>query len=75
MVVPLIFGKIAKDLLDGGLQFSDDQISVLLAGFGAAFVTGLIACHWMIKLVRRAQLRYFSYYCFIVGGLAIFFHL
>jgi len=71
MVVPLILGKIAKDLLDGGVHFSDDQLSVLGVGFMAAFVTGLFACQWMIKLVRNAQLKYFSYYCFVVGALAI----
>ena len=71
MVVPLILGKIVKDLMDGGLQISTDQVSILWAGFLAAFITGLFACQWMIKLVRKAQLRYFSYYCFIVGTIAI----
>lgn len=71
MVVPLILGKIAKDFLDGALSLSDDQFNVLAAGFVASFVTGLIACQWMISLVRNAQLSYFSYYCFVVGGLAI----
>lgn len=75
MVVPLILGKIAKDLLDGGINISNDQISVLAAGFVAAFVTGLFACQWMIKLVRNAQLKYFSYYCFVVGALAIAYQL
>jgi len=75
MVVPLILGKIAKDLLDGGISISDDQISVLGAGFIAAFVTGLLACQWMIKLVRNAQLKYFSYYCFVVGTIAIVYQL
>lgn len=71
MVVPLILGKIAKDLLDGAIHLSNDQLEVLAAGFIAAFVTGLIACKWMISLVRNAQLTYFSYYCFVVGTLAI----
>lgn len=71
MVVPLILGKIAKDIFDGSLFISDDQIGVLSAGFLAAFLTGLLACQWMIKLVRNAQLKYFSYYCFTVGTVAI----
>jgi undecaprenyl-diphosphatase len=74
MVVPLILGKMSKDLMDGALQVNDTQMGVLVAGFMAAFVTGLFACQWMIKLVRKAQLKYFSYYCFIVGGLAISYH-
>ena len=73
MVVPLILGKIAKDLIDGGLHINGDQIGLLIAGFIAAFVTGLFACQWMIKLVRDAQLKYFSYYCFVVGSAAIIY--
>lgn len=75
MVVPLIFGKIAKDLMDGGLTASDDSLIPLLAGFGAAFVTGLLACTWMIKIVKSSKLSYFAIYCFIVGAIAIFFGL
>ena len=74
MVVPLILGKIAKDLLDGALYLSSDQLGVLLAGFVAAFVSGLLACQWMVTLVRNAQLKYFAYYCFVVGALAITYH-
>lgn len=75
MVVPLIIGKIAKDLMDGALHYSDEQLGVLAAGFTAAFITGLIACQWMIKIVRNSQLKYFSYYCFVVGSLAIGYQL
>ncbi len=75
MVVPLILGKIAKDLVDGALSLSNDQMGILIAGFLAAFITGLFACQWMIKLVRNAQLKYFSYYCFVVGTLAIGYQL
>lgn len=75
MVVPLILGKIAKDILDGALTLNDGQVSALAAGFIAAFITGLIACQWMIKLVRSSQLKYFSYYCFVVGSIAIIYKL
>lgn len=40
-------------------------------GFLCAFFTGLIACKWMIALVKKAQLKYFSFYCFAVGLVAI----
>jgi undecaprenyl-diphosphatase len=70
MVVPLIFGKIAKDLLDvikGETVIETVSTTPLIVGFVAAFVTGLLACTWMISLVRKAKLHYFSYYCFAVG--------
>lgn len=71
MVVPLILGKIAKDILDGALTADFVNSMPLVVGFTGAFVAGLIACKWMISLVRNAQLRYFSYYCFVVGFIAI----
>lgn len=71
MVVPLIFGKIAKDLLGGEISLSSSEAMPMFVGFIAAFVTGLLACTWMIKLVKNSKLSYFSIYCLIVGIIAI----
>lgn len=71
MVVPLIFGKIAKDLLDGAFTSGNMPILSLSLGFVAAFVTGLVACTWMISIVKKSKLSYFSIYCAIVGFIAI----
>ncbi|MFT6054826.1 MAG: undecaprenyl-diphosphatase [Roseivirga sp.] len=73
MVVPLILGKMAKDILSGDLAASQIESSLLIAGFIAAFLAGLIACEWMIALVKKSQLKYFSYYCFVVGTGAIIY--
>ncbi|MDT0649226.1 undecaprenyl-diphosphate phosphatase [Autumnicola edwardsiae] len=73
MVVPLIFGKIAKDLLDGNIAASTTETSILLIGFITAFLAGLVACTWMISLVRKSKLSYFAIYCFVVGLVAIIF--
>jgi undecaprenyl-diphosphatase len=71
MVVPLIFGKIAKDLMSGDLVYNESSFGYLSAGFLAAFIAGLFACSWMVKLVRNSKLKYFSIYCLVVGLLAI----
>ena len=71
MVIPLIFGKIAKDLLSGDLSFSSEHTVALSAGFIAAFLSGLVACTWMISLVKKSKLSYFAIYCAIVGIVAI----
>lgn len=44
---------------------------VLVAGFTAAFISGYAACTWMISLVRRSKLVWFSVYCAIVGLISI----
>ncbi len=71
MVVPLIFGKIAKDILGGELSAETINFTTLGLGFISAFICGLIACTWMIKLVRQSKLTYFAIYCVVVGLTAI----
>ncbi|MFV8225118.1 undecaprenyl-diphosphate phosphatase [Christiangramia aquimixticola] len=73
MVVPLIFGKIAKDLMSGDLMESSTEFSILAVGFIAAFIAGLVACTWMISLVKKSKLSWFAIYCFVVGLAAITF--
>lgn len=71
MVVPLILGKVVKDVLspEFSKEFTNSEISnsVYAAGFAAAFIVGIIACTWMIKLVKKSKLSYFAYYCFAAG--------
>jgi undecaprenyl-diphosphatase len=75
MVVPLIIGKMAKDIIGGELQYQSEQTIAMGAGFIAAFIAGLVACTWMIQLVKKSKLSYFAIYCFIVGCIAIGFGL
>jgi len=71
MVVPLIFGKVAKDLMGGEINFQSANFGSMGLGFIAAFISGLIACSWMISLVKQSKLHYFAIYCFIVGLIAV----
>lgn len=73
MVVPLIIGKICKDILSGDLAESTTEPSILIIGFIAAFIAGIAACTWMIQIVKKSKLSYFAIYCFIVGVSAIIF--
>jgi undecaprenyl-diphosphatase len=71
MVVPLIFGKIAKDLIDGDFSTMSTSPVALVLGFIAAFLTGVVSCNWMITIVKTSKLQYFSIYCFVVGVLGL----
>lgn len=74
MVIPLILGKMAKDILGGEFTQMDINYSPLLIGFLAAFVSGILACTFMLRLVKKSQLSYFAYYCFVVGlGCSIYY--
>lgn len=76
MVIPPVLGEALLNVIDitkqgvsatmGGLS-----ISSLLIGFVAAFVSGCLACKWMISIVKKGKLIWFALYCAIVGTLAI----
>lgn len=76
MVLIPILGANFKDIYDGGMTAEDGVgILPLLVGFLAAFISGLLACKWMIGIVKKGKLLYFSIYCFIVGSVAIIYSL
>ena len=73
MVIPLIFGKMAKDAISGDFTQNMPSISYTVLGFLAAFLTGIWACTFMIKIVKNARLNIFAAYCGIVGLIAIIY--
>lgn len=70
MVIPLIFGSMAKKLFFSEVITFDFTLSLFTA-FISAFVTGILACRLMIKIVENSKLRYFAFYCFILGFFVI----
>lgn len=72
MVIPPILGEAlleSIDIVKGGISasFGNISASALIIGFLTAFVSGCIACKWMISIVRRGKLIYFAYYCLAAG--------
>ena len=76
MVLVPILGENILDLLKkSSVENVEQNISVLplLLGFIAAFITGLLACKAMIKIVKKGKLIYFAIYCALVGAISIIF--
>jgi len=76
MVLVPIIGANLKDMMDG--KFTDSAgvgAGALIIGFVAAFISGLIACKWMIGIVKKGKLIYFALYCSVVGLGAIIYSL
>tara|TARA_B100000427_G_scaffold226219_1_gene189792 strand:- start:10 stop:786 length:777 start_codon:yes stop_codon:yes gene_type:complete len=69
MVIPLIFGVMIKKMLSPEFVLENDILIPLSIGFITAFLTGIIACKWMIQLVKQSQLKYFALYCFCIAGI------
>lgn len=73
VLVPILGAAFLKliAVLQAPALAQEIAFSPLLAGFIAAFLAGLLACKWMINIVKKGKLTYFALYCFIVGLLAI----
>lgn len=72
MVIPPILGEAlldVKDMAEQGISTAMGGISplALAIGFLAAFISGCIACKWMINLVKKGKLIWFAVYCAVVG--------
>ena len=72
MVLIPILGAAFLDIITGELSSSKVELMPLLIGFVSAFISGWLACSWMIKIVKRGKLIYFAIYCALIGLIAIF---
>jgi undecaprenyl-diphosphatase len=71
MVLIPIIGANLKDLAGGEMTNEAIGWVPLLVGFLAAFVAGMLAIRWMLRIVQKGKLIYFAIYCAIIGMLAI----
>jgi undecaprenyl-diphosphatase len=73
MVLVPILGEAFLELMDGEFSPSASGIALfpMILGFTGAYISGLLACKLMIKLVSQVKLYWFSIYCAIIGIIAI----
>jgi undecaprenyl-diphosphatase len=71
MVLIPVLGANFLEIISGDAGINSTGIGVVVTGFVAAFVSGYFACRWMITLVKKSKLIWFSIYCAIVGLLSI----
>ena len=74
MVIPPILGEALLDVLKaakGENVIGSIEVLPLIVGFVAAFLSGCLACKWMISIVKKGKLIYFGIYCAIVGIITI----
>ena len=74
MVIPPILGEALLDVMKamkGEAVMGSIGTVPLLVGFVAAFISGCLACKWMIDIVKRGKLIYFGIYCAIIGVVTI----
>jgi undecaprenyl-diphosphatase len=73
--IPAILGAAVleiKDVIEEPIEMG--QIGIYLVGTVFAAVVGYICIKTMLVIVRNKKFKYFAYYCFAVGMIAIIGH-
>lgn len=60
-----------KDIIESPAAATSIPTSSLIVGFFSALIFGVLACRWMLSIVRKGKLMYFATYCFIVATIII----
>ena len=74
MVIPPILGEALLDILKmvkGENVMGSIETLSLVIGFVAAFLSGCLACKWMINIVKKGKLIYFGIYCAVIGVVTV----
>lgn len=71
MVLVPVIGANLLEALTVEFNGSGTEIGMIIIGFTAAFISGYLACRWMIALVKRSRLIWFAIYCVAAGLLAV----
>lgn len=81
MVIIPILGEALLDVMKIMSGSSEEAQTVsslgvvpMLLGFLAAFISGCLACKWMLNIVKKGKLVWFAVYCVIVGILCLCFN-
>lgn len=71
MVLVPVIGANLLEMMTGEFSADGTGTGIILVGFLAAFLSGYLACRWMIALVKRSKLLWFAIYCTAAGLLAV----
>lgn len=71
MVMLPVIGANMLEIFSGEVNTGSTSVIIILTGSLTAFISGYLACKWMIGLVKRSKLIWFAVYCAIAGFLSI----
>lgn len=67
MVLIPIIGANFLEMASGDFTREGTSFIVIMVGFLIAFITGCLACKWMINIVKKGTLKWFALYCILAG--------
>ncbi len=67
MVLVPILGKAFLSLIGGDAAWDSVGVVPMVAGFLASFGVGVLACRFMIDIIKRGRIIWFAYYCLVAA--------
>lgn len=69
--LPIILAGIFKEIPDLIKEGNSDSLGILAIGVLSSFVVGWITIHFFMKLIGKIELKYFTFYRWIIAGLMV----
>ncbi|MFQ5900547.1 MAG: undecaprenyl-diphosphate phosphatase [Thermodesulfobacteriota bacterium] len=70
--IPAVLGAIFLEAKKFN-QLATQDIGVYILGMLTAGLSGLLAITFLMKIIAKGRLKFFSYYCFALGGIVLLF--
>jgi undecaprenyl-diphosphatase len=67
MVLVPVIGANILEMTSGDFTKEGTSFLIIVAGFLVAFISGYLACKWMISIVKKGNLKWFAVYCILIG--------
>jgi undecaprenyl-diphosphatase len=67
--LPIILAGIFKEIPDLIKEGNSDSLSALLTGVMTSFLVGWITVHFFMKLIGKIELKYFTFYRWVIAAL------
>jgi undecaprenyl-diphosphatase len=71
LAMPTMTGAFAYDLYKNWALLTPDDVSHIVLGFVAAFVTGVIVVRYMLEFISKRGLSFFGWWRLLVGGIGL----
>jgi len=71
LAVPVMFGASLLKIIKFGLDFSADEIGILISGLVTAFVVSILAIKFLIGYIQKNDFKIFGWYRIVLGLLVL----
>lgn len=77
LAIPVMFGASAYEIIkyvkDNGVNFTANEIGIMLAGFVTAFAVSIVAIKLFMGYIRKHDFKVFGYYRIILGVVVLIY--